>query len=148
MAVPTHFRAWKQRFTYQGKVVTTLYDSVTETYKLSLFQILLLKFYYYSPMETQSSSLNPLRIQVPYPFETRKKLTPSPIINTAKNENLTANFINDANSRLLNSRQLSVDSAASNSAISKSEDSVNISKAYSSGIDSTSPLTGLTLKFH
>ena len=99
-------------------------------------------------MENPSSSLNLPRVHVPYQLETSKKVTPSLITNTEKKENLTTNFINDANSRLLNSRQLSVDSAASNSAISKSDDSVNISKTYSSAIDPTSPLTGLSLNFH
>ena len=98
-------------------------------------------------MENPSSSLNLPHVHVPYPLETRTKVTPSPITNTEKQENLTTNFINDANSRLLNSRQLSVDSSASKNVISKSEDSVNISTTYSSGINATSPLTGLTLKF-
>ena len=98
-------------------------------------------------MENPSSSLNLPRVHVPYQLGIRAKVTPSPITNTEKKENLTTNFINDANSRLLNSRQLSVDSSASKNVISKSEDSVNISTSYSSGINITSPLTGLTLKF-
>ena len=148
MTVPTYFRAWKQRFMYQGKAFKKLKNKRKLHISFPLVQVLLLKFNYCSPMETPPSSLNLPRVHVPYPLETRKKVTPSPITNTEKKENLTTNFINDANSRLLNSRQLSIDSSASKNVISKSEDSVvNISTTYSSGINATSPLTGLTLKF-
>jgi hypothetical protein len=99
---------------------------------------------------------------VPYAYDTRNKHSPSPNATMEKEENPPNSFINDANSRLLNSRHLGVEpskpfegqavspsqnqpktileSSRSNS-ITKQDDSLNIVSSYSERINSTSSHT-------
>ena len=102
--------------------------------------------------------------QMPFTYVAKSKLPPN---SDEKGEgvNQRSSFINDANSRLLNSRQLSLDSPRTfeeqgslpsqkqpkivndsiyTKGITKQENAQNTSKPYSLGINSTvSPLKGL-----
>jgi hypothetical protein len=98
---------------------------------------------------------------VPYTYDTRNNHSPSPNATMERKENPPNSFINDANSRLLNSRHLGVEpsktfesrdvsppaktvleTSRSNS-ITKQDDSLNIVSAYSAGINCTSSHTGV-----
>ena len=102
----------------------------------------MIEYFDFSPLANQASTLNVSRVQVPYTFESNKILTSSPTEYTEKKLNPPTNFINDANSRLLNSRQLNLNSEQSNCVTSKPEDNINVPYSYSSGIHSKNPQTG------
>ena len=103
----------------------------------------MIEYFDFSPLANQASTLNVSRVQVPYTFESNKILTSSPTEYTEKKLNPPTNFINDANSRLLNSRQLNLNSEQSNCVASKSEENINVNHSYSSGILSKNPQTGV-----
>ena len=103
----------------------------------------MIEYFIFSPLANQSSTLNVSRVQVPYTFEANKTLTFNPTEHTKKKLNPPTNFINDANSRLLNSRQLNLNSEQSSCVTSKSEDNINVNYSYSSGILSKNPQTGV-----
>merc|ERR1719361_2600063 len=66
-----------------------------------------------SPVLNTSDNLNISRVQMPYTYDIRNKLSPSPSEKVDKRENPPNRFINDANSRLLNSRHLGADPSKS-----------------------------------
>ena len=96
---------------------------------------------------------------MPYTYNTRNKLSPSSNATMKKKENLPNSFINDANSRLLNSRHLGVEpfktfegqavspsqnqpktiiECSRSNSTTKQDDSLNIVSSYSAGVKSTS----------
>ena len=103
----------------------------------------MIEYFFFSPLANQASTLNVSRVQIPYTFEANKEITSNPTELAEKKLNPPTNFINDANSRLLNSRQLNLTSEQSNSVISKPEDNISVPYSYSSGTHSKNPQTGL-----
>ena len=103
----------------------------------------MIKYLIFSPLANPTSTLNVSRVQIPYTFEANTKLTSNPTEHAEKKLNPPTNFINDANSRLLNSRQLNLNSEPSNCVISKPEDNISVPYSYSPGIHSKNPQTGL-----